>query len=914
MKNLLRGTKRRLAMVIRLLLLAVVVGLPGAADELLPVTVEVVDNQEGKPVTAFSYKASYRAPGRVSPEVETWTKVDSASGSFVVQAPRACRLAIEFRPEDFHPASEGWHEFVILSSDDPRRVVVELEGPATARGTVRDADTRKPIAGATVFPTTKPGHGSHADMGRRTITDKDGRYELRGIDELNGGVGASHPEYSDRSLKVVESEDLLELRYDLFLTPLPPDVPARGVVRDQDGKPLEGVTVKDGVGHSTKTAPDGTYSIRNRGRDLTFHKEGYVEDKIDVATKDGKHVVLKRLFRLEGRVVGPDGQPVAAFTLISGPSPEYDRLERGRGKPIDRRGFPWYMVKYRDAPFEVGPGWPGRSVKDREGRFAVWLERSGKTWVGVRADGYAAWEGWAEIDKESKPLAVRLEAGASVSAKVVLPAGARHAVQATLVPRRITGYGWELGSGRSAKEVGTLTSTVGGDGVLRFDYVRPDRYILKLAGPDVTTKEMALDVPAEGFDIGEVRLAGRGRIEGRVFRSTDDGQIGEVRLAGRGRIEGRVFRSTDDGQRPWAFADGYVRAPDTLPGDVIKFLSGEDGRFSADGVPTGLVKLGFPTPGFDAMSAQEWTAQVVEGQTTQTRLFDPSESRPLAVAFQIGDGSNAQYESGTGLGAERLVRYVTTRPPMLRLDLVPHSRQPLSFVDPDWEELDERGRVTLSDVTPGKYRLRVVDYLGSSDSKDGVVAERDVTVTTDQTALKLSLGGGCITGRILGAKGFSGLGDEVVALPRDGKPPRFAHCDEEGNFCVRYLDPGLYTLLAHDPKAGWSRVENVAVASNVVDVGGHRLAPGGTILGSIAFPRPCAVPDEVVATGPGGVVLRLPFEDYSSFDRFELDGLWPGVWTITARSLGDVLATTTAEVVGTEKVRVDLATSIKQGP
>lgn len=197
-------------MVIRLLLLAVVVGLPGAPDELLPVTVEVVDDQTGEPVTLFAYKASYRTPVRVSPEVETWTKVESATGSFVVQAPRACRLAIEFRPEDFHPAAEEWFEFPILSSDEPRRVVVKLEAPATAHGTVRDAETGKPIAGATVFPTKKPGSRSFTDMSLRAVSDSDGRYKLRGIDDWNGSVGASHPDYTDRSLKVVESTDAEE--------------------------------------------------------------------------------------------------------------------------------------------------------------------------------------------------------------------------------------------------------------------------------------------------------------------------------------------------------------------------------------------------------------------------------------------------------------------------------------------------------------------------------------------------------------------------------------------------------------------------------------------------------------------------------------------------------------------------------
>ncbi|APW61612.1 carboxypeptidase-like regulatory domain-containing protein [Paludisphaera borealis] len=862
MKNLLRGTKRRLAMVIRLLLLAVVVGLPGAADELLPVTVEVVDEGTGKPVAAFSYRARYRAPGQVSPEVETWTKVESASGSFIVQAPRACRLSVEFRWIDAKAGTELRDEFIIRSSDDPRRVVMKLKRGATVHGTVLDAGTGKAVAGATVVPVVV---SLKRDEAQQATTDKDGHYELRGVD-LEQGVWVSHPDYAPHESKL-DVDKPEESRFDRFLTPLPANTNLQGTVRDPDGNPLEDVTIQGSDGHSAQTARDGTYAVRDAGRHLTYKKEGYIEKEVHGdALKAGQVVVLERRYPLAGQVSRPDGRPVESFSFEVSPNPSAN---------------PW---NWTHMPI---------TVKDRQGRFSIGNDRSGRAWVGVRAEGFAAWEGWADVAGESKPLIVRLDPGVAASGKVVLPVGARGEVQGTLVPRRITLSEWESGSGSSAKEFGTLTSTVGVDGGLRFDHVRPDRYILKLAGPDVTTKELAFDVPAEGFDLGTIRLA----------------------IAGRGRIEGCVFRSAEHGGGAWAFANGYARGPDFRKDDMVEFLSDEDGRFSADGVPEGLVKVGFPYHVFDVINADEWVVQVLAGQTTQVHLLDPSESRPLAIEFRIGDGSKEQYGSGTGLGARRGVENVTTREPMLRVELTPRSQKPLSFVDPDWEELDAQRRIVHSDVTPGEYRLRVIDWLGSSDFEEGLLAEQDIAVPTgERMPVRFSLGAGCITGRVLGSDDLLDR-IEVIAQPRAGKgPARRARADTDGNFCVRYLDPGDYTVFAHDPKAGWLRVENVAVASNAVDVGGHRLAPGGTILGSIAFPRPCAVPDEVVAIGPGGVVLRLPFEVFSSFDRFELDGLWPGVWAITVRSLGDVLATTTAEVVGTEKVRVDLATSIKQGP
>ncbi len=57
-----------------------------------------------------------------------------------------------------------------------------------------------------------------------------------------------------------------------------------------------------------------------------------------------------------------------------------------------------------------------------------------------------------------------------------------------------------------------------------------------------------------------------------------------------------------------------------------------------------------------------WSALVVEGKTTIVRAFDPEGRREFTLAFAIGDGSKAQYESGTGLGASRKVDNVTVRP------------------------------------------------------------------------------------------------------------------------------------------------------------------------------------------------------------------------------------------------------------
>ena len=65
--------------------------------------------------------------------------------------------------------------------------------------------------------------------------------------------------------------------------------------------------------------------------------------------------------------------------------------------------------------------------------------------------------------------------------------------------------------------------TIGQDGLFRFDNIRPDRYILRVGGPNVSSTALVLDVPASGVDLGEIRVAGTGRMKGRLFRPAAGG-------------------------------------------------------------------------------------------------------------------------------------------------------------------------------------------------------------------------------------------------------------------------------------------------------------------------------------------------------------------------------------------------------
>ena len=664
-----------------------------------------------------------------------------------------------------------------------------------------------------------------------------------------------------------------------------------------------------------QTTREGTYALHlvlglpghHVIPDLTYRKAGYVTREFvkNEVGEEGLVVVLTPQIPLDGQVLGPDGQPVKRFAVCAGPggvSSEYVSLESVE-----------------------------RIVQDATGRFKLWLDRPGRTWVGVRASRYASGEVLTDVPRSGGSLVVRLESGARITGKIVAPSGGLQKLEARLVQRGDVDGGRGFGSTSQVKEWFSLATTVNADGTLRFDDVRPDRYALSIYGPTVSPKMLLFDVPAGGLDLGVVRLSGRGRIRGRVFDSKDRG--GEVRLFATGRVTPAPVN--------WIFRRCH---------EEVEFMSDEDGRFSVEGVPDGLVRVGFPDVSGDVVVIESQAVEVCEGQTTEMRVLGPTGSRSMPFDLRVGDGSQVSLRSGSGLGASRRVANVTTLAPKLpsrdsfpsettltleplfRLELIPRSGQPLSSVHSDWERVDGKGRVVLYDVSPGAYRLRLVQKFDQTIFGTETVFEQSITAPIDGLPFNVALGAGSIKGRFpvggdvarkrhaIGAPQAGPLlvayprGEvEVIALAQDGKGPiRRTLTDSERRFCVRYLVPGTYTLFAHSRKEGWSRIDDLKVASDVTDVGERSLVSGGTIRGSISYPRPSAVPEEVIATSPSQVPLRFPFEHSSTFDVSELGGLWPGKWTITVRTRDNVLATAVTEIKGTETVAVKLSARAEQ--
>ncbi len=259
----------------------------------------------------------------------------------------------------------------------------------------------------------------------------------------------------------------------------------------------------------------------------------------------------------------------------------------------------------------------------------------------------------------------------------------------------------------------TRTTNVAADGTFSFDHVRPDRCTLLLKGPGVTSTLLAFDVPPGGLDLGQIRLAGTGRIQGHLLESP----VGSPR--------GRVFAFGQVAFYP------AIRSRIMDYVEKTEFMADDEGQFSIAGVPVGLVLVAFPDTVVDVVTIDGPWVRVCENQTTEVLLPGPKGARPIAVEIVIGDGSIAQSRSGKGLPDKIENKNSDTKPPepkavplggdavlsvetserdverQFQVELIPGAGQPLSSVQSDSAAIDGKGQFVVPDVSPGKYQLRV---------------------------------------------------------------------------------------------------------------------------------------------------------------------------------------------------------------
>ncbi|TAJ11806.1 MAG: carboxypeptidase regulatory-like domain-containing protein [Planctomycetota bacterium] len=687
----------------------------------------------------------------------------------------------------------------------------------------------------------------------------------------------------------------------------------RGLVRDDAGAPLAGARVSvRGRTEFAATAGDGRFSIavpsNESGATLhvvadgfgTYvHRRGQLEPG-EFALED---FTLVRELVLRGRAVDPDGAPIAGARVCA-------MLPYDRGVSITAE----------DGAFELS------GVDPRARDVNIRASAAGFAIAQIRVAGEAGSAGTVEL---------RMERGARVSGRVLLPSGAP--AEGVLV--------WANETGQASPQPDELHWT-DADGTFAIEGLARGVRSLRLVRNDFVPGRARVVVPDD-----------LSPIEGL-----------ELRLAIGRSIAGRVVRG-DGAPVPWAYV---VVEQAGVPEENVEWLgagthTNSDGRFRFGGVAEGALRFTVLKRGFARASAApvpdasgEYVVTVGRAAALAVRFVDASTGAALhKVRVRVSQSFARSGDTPIGLPA-RWYRFtpITTKDGVWRVDAelqpdkavcldveadgyAPARCDPVkTALDPDpaattialarstlvrgsielesdgapiagarvrahWHprELraaataetrfattDAAGRFEFTNLPPGPVSL-AVEPVGGLVSIDGPF---DVLANTTTTrAIRLaSIDGATIRGRLLDADGRGLVGERITASALGevvGEKLRWdAETDADGAYAIRGLPPGDFHVSWVRSRGGESAfdlLELVHVDANqtrehdVRPTGSARIA--GRIEADFALPELVVVRVVWVPEKPTHWALRAR-NAFAERGTFEIVGLPPGRYSAFA--------------------------------
>jgi len=832
------------------------------------VTVSVVDDRTGQPVSDFTYRiAIVTTDVRRTDEPGPWRAASSSQGQFQVQVPRSCQLHVTVRVRgycNFWGYEEITKPYLIRSQEEHPRVQLRITRGWTVRGVVRDAETDAPVVGAKVRPQVFAAPAVVPDWRRWATTDRLGKFELLGIMPGSDDVLVEHPRYEGKHVRFPQEPkgEEADVSLDVSLRRVPGGR-VSGRVTDREGIPLPGVKVSDSDRASAESGAQGRFVLEYvRGATpgtqfaLTASKKGFFEESRHFLGDDVT-LALWPLPKWTGQVLSAEGLPVKQFRVLLA--------------PLDDSDVEQIIV---------------RDCAEAEGRFTLDFEQPGPHWLAIQAEGYAAWEKTIKVGKEPQSLDVRLERGVTVAGQVCGPLRRPREAQAVLVPEESSRgsviYSTADVVDEAMQGVAERKTTLDNDGKFQIENIRPGIYELQISGSGITASQLWIRVADDDINIGSLKLRGTGRIVGQVTEP-DDGPS----------------------PSPWPFVRGQIYCW-PVPGQA-EFITDEDGRFTVEDAPVGRVRVAISymaTADMGGCHSRE--AQVVEGRETQLWFAPPPGAPDVPLEFVVGDGSDAHRLAGLGLRESRPKPQddsLLGEDTHVDIELLPPKDAAAAIPRTPSCLLEHPGvtTCTIRAVPKGRYCLRVAPWLNAYSTSNEPLFERDLEVadtTPHAPPIRIRLNPASLIGRVE-------HGDEntcvYVVSQKQKQPLQFE--DLFGDiWAFRFLADGKYTVLARDPERGWARADNLPVAAgNITDVGTLRLSPGGAIQCQITMPPGHKVPGGVVARDLHGIEIRE--------SSYTIPNLWPGQWTVRLfdRNGDNVLATGKATLAGAKTVVCDLA-------
>lgn len=843
-----------------------------------PLTIVVLNRKTLEPVTNFQYSLEMETEkGLYSLLHARPVPVESADGSFQIDAPPSCLLRVEVTGRDVLTGFGSVKTITVRSDDQSRRYEIVLEAGVRTAGVVVDSENGQPIADASVAPMVFTAPLFTPDRDRQVQTDSRGQFVLYGVD-LSLGIHASHEEYFETEKAELPQPDTDNLTIELKKGPS-----VAGTVIDAAGKPMSGVEVSDGRGKETTTNGNGEFRLPSPepSRDgeylLEFERANYLRTKhrLNQLPSEPLRIQMKPRPVLRGTVRSEAGDEISTFQIVA-----------GTGKEPDRHHCESQRVSNSNK-FEITI--PVDEDYDNEDRV----------WVGIKADGFAAWQTILPEWENENVIDVRLNSGCRGSGRVTNRSRFGETIEAHLLPQRTyESSPWSSWQTSERQEMGRMTVVVDPQGNFQFSSLAPGRYLLALSGPDVSPFSALVEIGEHDRELGEFTLRGTGTISGIVWNRPESD-----------------LNSDEDPPLPTrhTFAEGNISFVDSAGhsnGDEFRhleersFRTDEQGRFRIDNVPIGRVRVSLPRwVSADMIMSDTLVAGVSEGENTEVEFFGPSRREKVRCHVIVGDDTEVHRKSGLGRIREPENNGLENFSPRFSAVLELLDDHQGSAPSDEILAFQTTASFSISDVGPADYDLVVLD-----DMRDRRYAmelfRTHVHVGLDPVDVNVTLGAASLTGAIEVDKKTHASAC-VIAIGQETRLLRIAACNDDGSFCLRYLKDDTYEIFAHSEN-GWCRLPQTKVSENIQDLGSHQLQPGATL--RIRLPL-AFVHDQnvsIMATHESGAVSPRLSGDQLRFGPVELPHLWPGQWDVIVRRGNSVLLQKNVVVGSSGVSEVDL--------
>lgn len=736
-------------------------------------------------------------------------------------------------------------------------------------GTVRDAKTRTPIAGAEIRLTQRMVFDA-APLST-AISDAKGNYTIASVPPGNYQMIANRPGYAvpQSSVSVVAGQSVQKA---LAASPMARisgsvlDENKRGVAaaaisappvsREQFMMVFRGA-ISD---RPVFSGPDGRFVIRTRGDEdvqIVAAKHGFPTGRSSsfrVASgerKSGVTVTIPSGIAVSGRVSDRNGKPLSGVTIGA------EEVEGGFAGPIRR-----VMMTTRANDDE-------RIQTASDGSFEIRL-KEGSYDIAFKREGFApALLRNQQVNASMKPLEVTLEPGAEIAGRVVRGGTGVEGVNVTAM----------------GADSPTVTASDGSfvladltPGPVMVGAMKPDEFIQQMRNVTAPARDVVIEVPAGG------RIAGR-VVEKGSKKPVASFQVGTSGIRGGG---GMVFAgpgqmrsfTADDGsfvlenvpagpitlvaQAP-GFAEARVPSVTVEAGKTVENVEIEldrgvrvTGRVTGpDGAPVSgasvrvdnAVRMGavraIPGPGtnvatdangeytIEAIEAGERTLEfAAQGLLPQSKTVELS-GREARVDVQLSAGMRVSGQVVTDAGV-----------PVADADVMASSAAAGGFGRRT--RADGSGTFQFDGLAPGRYNFTA----SKSGHANGVLRDFDVSAGA---AVRITMSsGGVIYGRITGLTPEQLNSVTVFASSSTGNAN--APADSSGNFRIEGAPTGAVRVSA-ELMRGFAGENRSAAAKSI------QLEPGGSVQVELEFPSDTVVRGRVTRDGrplPNAMVSFMP--------------------------------------------------------